>query len=401
MNNLKFAYPITVSKPFLPPIEDYQELIRGIWNTRWLTNFGPMHSKLEEELEAVLGVSNVSLFTNGHSALETSMRCLELTGEVITTPFTFASTAHAISLNGLMPKFCDIEPQTFNIDPAKIESLINERTSAILAVHVFGNPCDVEAIDNIAKKYQLKVIYDAAHAFKVKLNGKGIGCYGDLSMFSFHATKVFHSIEGGALCFNNRELKKKLYLLKNFGIANEEEVLAVAPNAKMNEFQAAMGLVNLRYIDNEISERKRIANLYRNLISGLPGIEFIDDSPGVEHNYAYFPIRVYGGSGCVERNELYEMLKAYNIFTRKYFYPLCSHYECYQHLSPEKNTPVAQQVSDQILTLPIYGDLKNSEVEQICDAIKACTCVVSSKRNSRKKGVFQDSPKIKEAVMGE
>ena len=332
---------------------------------------GIKHEALKNELKKFLKVNNVSLYTNGHLALEVAIKGLKLSGEIITTPFTFASTTHAITRNGLKPIFCDINLEKFTIDTKKIESLITDKTVAILPVHVYGTPCDVDEIEKIAKKYNLKVIYDAAHSFGVEIGGKGIANYGDISMFSFHATKVFHTIEGGALTYNDDNYSKIFRLEKNFGIANEESVVENGGNAKMNEFQAAMGLINLKYIERGIQRRKKIVETYRELLKDIEGIRYLKDIENVKHNYAYFPIvideRKYGKS----RNEVFEKLKEYNIFTRKYFYPLTSDFECYKKLEDNKEyLKNSKYISERVLTLPLYEELEIEEVKYICDAIR-------------------------------
>lgn len=368
MLTLKLKNKVMITKPFLPPIEEYQYYLKKIWDSNWLTNNGPLHDEFDKEVKKYLSVKNVCLFTNGHLALDIAIKSLNLKGEVITTPFTFASTVHAITMNGLTPVFCDIELNTFNIDPNKIEELITEKTSAIIPVHVFGNPCNVKEVEKIANRYNLKVIYDAAHAFGVEIHGKGIGDYGDISMFSLHATKVFHSIEGGILTFNDESLKAKLNKLKNFGIADEEKVDLVGLNAKMNEFQAAMGLLNLSYIDEQIEKRKQLTYAYRENLKNIEGIRYLNDVEGVKHNYAYFPILIDESRFGMNRDCLYERLKEYNIFTRKYFYPLCTDFDCYNYDS--SNLENAKLVSKNILTLPLYFELEIDEVIAICQIIR-------------------------------
>ncbi len=367
----KLQTPIMVTKSSMPPFEDYIEEIKKVWESSWLTNNGPQHVLFEKNIKNFLRVDNASLFVNGHLALETAIKALDLQGEVITTPFTFASTTHAIVNCGLTPVFCDINKENFNIDVSKIESLITENTSAIIPVHVFGNPCDVQAIQEIANKYQLKVIYDAAHAFGVEINGVGIGNFGDISMFSLHATKVFHSIEGGILTYHNDDLVRKIDLLKNFGISGPENVELVGTNAKMNEFQATMGLINLRYIDQEIEKRKAISYKYKEMLSDIAGIGFLMDVDGVKHNYSYFPILVNESLYGMSRNELHEVLKEYNVFTRKYFYPLVVDFDCYRNIDISYILPTAKQISNEVLTLPLYSSLQLEEVEQICSNIRA------------------------------
>jgi dTDP-4-amino-4,6-dideoxygalactose transaminase len=361
--------PINVTQSSLPSLEDYIEEIRDIWHSRWLTNMGEKHNRLELELTKYLGTNNLSLFTNGHLALEFGISALNLTGEVITTPFTFISTTHAIVRNGLQPVFCDINPDNYTLDVDKIEGLITEKTSAILPVHVYGNICDVKSIEKIARKYNLKVIYDAAHAFGVKVDGIGIGNFGDISMFSFHATKVFNTIEGGALTFNNNIFKQKLEELKNFGITGPESIDIVGGNAKMNEFQAAMGLCNLRYIEDEINKRKIVVQRYIDNLSGIKGLRLLKPQVGVETNYAYFPILFDGFD--LNRDQVYEMLKKENINSRKYFYPLTNKVDCYNGRFNSQETPVAEYVANRVLTLPLYSDLSFADVDRICDLLKS------------------------------
>lgn len=366
----KFKQPIQVTKSFLPPFEDYIEKIKNIWDTNWLTNNGPLHKELEEKISEYLKVNYGTLFTNGHLALDIAIKSLELTGEVITTPFTFASTTHAIVSNNLTPVFCDISMDNFTIDADKIEDLITDKTSAIIPVHVFGYPCDINKINSIAKKYNLKVIYDAAHVFGVEVDGVGIGSFGDISMFSLHATKVYNSIEGGLLAYNNKEFDSKFNMYKNFGIIGKEDIVAIGINAKMNEFQAAMGLVNLNYIDEQISKRKLVAEAYREQLKKINGISYLSDKENVKHNYAYFPIIVDSKITGIDRDELHERLKGYNVFTRKYFYPLTPDFQCYKEKYESKDLVNARYVSESVLTLPMYGELDVENVYRIVDAIK-------------------------------
>ncbi len=360
---------ILVTKSSMPNIDEYFNEIKDLWESHWLTNMGIKHQKLEKELKEYLEVKNISLMTNGHLSLELAIQAMNLTGEVITTPFTFASTTHAIVRNGLKPVFCDISPKDYTIDITKLESLITDKTSAIIPVHVYGNVCNVEEIDKIAKKYGLKVIYDAAHTFGVKYKNKGIGSYGDASIFSFHATKVFNTIEGGAVCFNDESYGKKLYKLKNFGIKDETVIDGVGSNAKMNEFQAAMGLCNLKHIDEEIMKRKHVVERYISNLKDVKGIQLPFVQENVESNYAYFPIVVdekeYGSS----RNEIYEELKKHEIYSRKYFYPLTNTFECYNGMFDVNQTPVALYISKRVLTLPLYADLALADVDRICKII--------------------------------
>lgn len=360
---------ILVTRSSMPSLEEYIEEVRELWDSHWLTNMGIKHKELEEKLKNYLEVNNISLFSNGHMALELALQAMNLKGEVITTPFTFASTTHAIVRNGLTPIFCDINKKDYTIDVNEIEELITDKTCAILPVHVYGNVCNVEEIERIAKKYDLKVIYDAAHSFGVKYNGKGIGQYGDASMFSFHSTKVYNTIEGGAICFTDEELGKKLYQLKNFGIKNEVVVDGIGANAKMNEFQAAMGICNLRYIDVEIEKRKNVFNRYRDNLINIKGIKLSNIQERVTPNYSYFPIvvdeKIFGSS----RNEIYEKLKENNIFARKYFYPLTSSFDCFNGKYDANKTPKALYISKRILTLPLYADLELDTVDKICKII--------------------------------
>lgn len=360
--------PIQVTRSSMPEFEEYIEEIRELWDTHWLTNMGAKHKALEAQLLEYLRVSNITLFTNGHLALECIIAALGLTGEVITTPFTFASTTHAIVRNGLTPVFCDINPDDYTIDVNKIESLITDKTSAIIPVHVYGNVCDVKAIDNLAKKYNLKVIYDAAHTFGVKVNGQGIGTFGDASMFSFHATKVFNTIEGGAVTYNDPSIKKLLNDLKNFGITGPESVEYVGGNAKMNEFQAAMGICNLRHVDSEIANRKVVVERYISNLKNIDGIKLSNKQDGVESNYAYFPV-IFDGFKKT-RDEVFEELKLNNIIARKYFYPLTSSFECYNGQYNEEDTPIAKHIAEKVLTLPLYADLELDDVDRICEIIK-------------------------------
>lgn len=366
------ANPIYVTSPLLPNLDDLNEEIKQIFQTKRLTNMGAKHNLLESKLKDILQTENISLFNNGTIALLTALKALNLPygSEVITTPFTFAATPHCISWNGLKPVFCDIEPETMTIDANKIESLITENTSAILAVHVYGFPCDVEKIDKIAKKHNLKVIYDGAHAFSTKINEVGIGNFGDITMFSFHATKLYTTIEGGALTYNNPKLKKKIYNLRNFGIQNEEIIDAIGINGKMNEIQAAFGLLNLELFEEEKNKRSIIYGIYKNKLSHIKGITIPKMPTSTTNSYQYFPIIVEKDFG-ISRNELYLELQKYNIHTRKYFYPLCSDYNCYKTLesSSVENLPVANDIKNKVLCLPFYGDLDSTIVEMICEVI--------------------------------
>lgn len=358
---------IQVTKSSMPNIDEYINEIKDLWDSKWLTNMGVKHKTLKSQLLDYLKVPNMTLFTNGHLALECIIAVLGLTGEVITTPFTFASTTHAIVRNGLTPVFCDINHDDYTIDVDKIEGLITENTSAIIPVHVYGNVCNVERIDNIAKKYNLKVIYDAAHTFGVTVNGQGIGDFGDASMFSFHATKVFNTIEGGAITYKDPSLKKLLNNLKNFGITGSESVEYVGGNAKMNEFQAAMGICNLRHVNDEIAKRKKIVERYIANLKGTDGVKLSEEQAGIESNYAYFPV-VFDGYRMT-RDEVFEKLRANDIIARKYFYPLTNSFECYRSLYNVEETPVAKFISERVLTLPLYADLSLDDVDRICEII--------------------------------
>lgn len=363
---------ILVTRSTMPSFEEYCEEIKDIWDSRWLTNMGPKHKQLQEELKTYLDVEQVELLTNGHMALELTLQAMELKGEVITTPFTFASTTHAIIRSGLEPVFCDIDPVTYTMDTEKLEQLITERTCAIMPVHVYGNVCNIEEIDRIAKKYNLKVIYDAAHTFGETYKGRGIGSFGDASCFSFHATKVFNSIEGGAVCFTDPNLGEKIYDLKNFGIHGPEEVRAVGANAKMNEFCAAMGLCNLRHIEEEIAKREAVVKRYREHLDGVEGLQLNVVQEDVTSNYAYFPIvfdeTVFGAS----RDDVFAKLAENDIVARKYFYPLTNAFSAFGGKYDVSQTPVAQYVSERVLTLPLYADLPLEDVDRICHIILSC-----------------------------
>jgi dTDP-4-amino-4,6-dideoxygalactose transaminase len=362
---LVFEKPVTVTQPSLPDVQTYIEYVKEIWDRKWLTNNGPVHEEFKAHLKKHLKTSNIELFTNGHMALEIALKAFGLKGEVITTPFTFASTIHALKNCNLEPVFCDIDPVTYNIDPAKIEELITDQTSAIVAVHVFGQPCDVKALQEIAEKYGLKVIYDAAHAFGVTIDGEGISNFGDASMFSFHATKVFHSIEGGMLAFADEQLSATLNAYKNFGMTSPEEVNYIGTNAKMNEFQAAMGLCNLEIVEKEIQSRGTAFVNYLKELDDIKDIQLMRIQEEVKHNYSYFPILL---KDLEQRDFLCTQLARYNVIARKYFYPLCSQFECYDY--DVRDTPVALNVSDRVLCLPMHANLSVKEVIQICKIIR-------------------------------
>ena len=355
---------INVTRSALPPLEEYIQEISSLWDSRWLTNQGEKHQTLERMLREYFNAPNVTLFTNGHLALEGILAALGLTGEVITTPFTFTSTTNAIVRCGCRPVFCDVDPETYTLDPAKIDALITPETTAIVPVHVYGTLCDVEAIEAIAKKHGLKVVYDAAHAFGVKKNGVSAACFGDAAMFSFHATKVFHTVEGGCVVYKDPALREKLDVGKNFGVCGED-ILEAAPNAKMSEFHAAMGICNLRHIDEYVAGRKQAAERYRKNLAGVPGLTLLQEQPGVESNYAYFPV-VFDGAKY-SRDEAATRLAEHGIFARKYFYPLTNHCTAYGFRGDE--TPIAKHVSDNVLCLPLYPELALEDVDRICEII--------------------------------
>lgn len=357
---------IPVVKPSMPPYEEYIYEIKDMWDSRWLTHTGPKHQALEKGLCEYLEVDHVALFSNGHLALELAIDALSLTGEIITTPFTFASTTQAIVRNNLTPVFCDINEDDYTIDVNQIESLINEKTSAIIPVHVYGNVCDVYKIEEIAKKYDLKVIYDAAHAFGIKVNDVAIGNFGDISMFSFHATKVFHTVEGGGLTYRNLKYSELFSRLRQFGMDGQESVPGIGTNAKMTEMHAAMGLCNLRHINEEIEKRGRVVNRYRELLTDIKGLTLPVNQKGITTNYSYFPLLINESIFGKNRNEIVELLAKSNIFARKYFYPLTSEFEVYQGIFEIQNTPVAKRISENILTLPLYADLDIKDVDIIC-----------------------------------
>ena len=359
---------INVTRSSIPEFEEYCNEIRSIWDSHWLTNMGEKHQRLEAELKEYLGVQNVALLTNGHLALENIIEAMELKGEIITTPFTFASTTHAIVRCGCTPVFCDIDPTDYTIDVSKLESLITDKTVAIMPVHVYGNLCNVEEIDRIAKKHGLKVIYDAAHAFGVTKNGISSACFGDAAMFSFHATKVFHTVEGGCVTTADPELNRRLEWERNYGIEDEETVLYPGGNAKMSEFHAAMGLCNLRHLDENIEKRRHVVELYDRLLSGHEGIVCPKKQTGVVSNYAYYPVRFTGQAGS--RDEICARLAAEDIHARKYFYPLTSSFPLVRQNYPVQETPVAQKAAEEILCLPLYADLTLEQVDRVCDVIE-------------------------------
>lgn len=362
---------INVTRSSMPSYEEYCEEIKDLWESRWLTNMGAKHRRFQAELEKYMNVPHVSLYTNGHLALENILAVMDFPqgSEVITTPFTFASTTHAIVRNGLVPVFCDVNDVDYTMDVSKIEALITEKTAAIVPVHVYGNLCDVEGIERIAKKYNLKVVYDAAHAFGVEKDGVNAASFGDASMFSFHATKVFNTIEGGAVTFSDDSLDGKLTEMRNFGISGQGSVSYVGGNAKMSEFQAAMGICNLRHIEEEIAKRQKAAEQYVKRLSEVKGIKLCPAQKGVKSNYAYFPV-VF--DGCeYDRNEVFKALGENDIIARKYFFPLTNSFECYRDFptAGTEKTPVAEYIAERVLTLPLYADLAIEDVDRICDII--------------------------------
>ena len=364
---------ILVTRSSMPPLDEYMSEVASLWESHWLTNMGVKHQALEHELERFLGVDDLALFVNGHQALECVLEAMDLKGKVITTPYTFASTTHAIVRKGLTPVFADIRPDNYTIDPARVEELIDEGTCAIVPVHVYGNLCDVDALAEIAARHGLKLIYDAAHAFGVRRNGVSAAAYGDASMFSFHATKVFNTIEGGAVCFRDPELKTKLNRWKNFGIADEENVEYVGGNAKMNEFCAAMGLCNLRHLNEEIAKRRVVAEHYWGCLHDLPGVRVCEPEQGVESNFAYLAV-IFDDAFGATRDEVHERLATEGVHARKYFYPLTNDFACYRGREgfDSSRTPVASYVASHVLTLPMYADLSLEDVDFICDVVASC-----------------------------
>ncbi|HPM06784.1 MAG TPA: DegT/DnrJ/EryC1/StrS family aminotransferase [Treponemataceae bacterium] len=363
---------IFVTSPLLPELHDFIPLLETIWESKWLTNHGFYHQKLERALEKHLSVAKISLFTNGTIPLVTAIQAMNLKGEIITSPFSFVATSHAILLSGLKPVFVDIDSITGNLDPTQIENAITKNTSAIMPVHVYGNPCDTKAIKKIADKYDLKIIYDAAHAFGVKVEGKSILREGDLSTLSFHATKVYNTIEGGALVSHDDETKKKIDSLKNFGIIDEITVESIGTNGKLDEIRSAFGLLTLEKVDGAIQKRKKIVEKYRSILDAISGIRYISDMPGVEHNYAYFPVFIDKAVFGKSRDELYFALQKKGIHGRRYFYPLITSFPMYKNLpsAHKDNLPVAYRLAEEVLCLPIYADLSLDEVERIVSAIK-------------------------------
>ena len=362
---------ITVTSPLLPNLDEFTESLKEIWESKWITNNGQFHQKLEAALAEYLKVPYVSLFTNGTLPLLTALQALRITGEVITTPYSFVATTHALWWNGIKPVFVDTDPSTGNIDPQKIEAAITPRTTAILPVHVYGKPCDTEAIQAIADKYGLKVIYDAAHAFGVEVNGESLLNAGDMSTLSFHATKVFNTIEGGAMVMHDEKTKQRIDYLKNFGFANEVEVVGPGINSKMDEIRSAYGLLNLKQVDAAIAARQKVAVAYREALRNVEGISFWDDMPGVRHNYSYFPIFVDAEKYGMTRDELYMKMKDQGVWGRRYFYPLISEFSTYRGLesSRPENLPNAHMMADTVICLPMHHALSEEEINRIIDCI--------------------------------
>ena len=366
--------PVYIARPTMPPLADYVDSLERIWQTHWLTNAGQFHEEFEERLRAYLGVEHLNAFCNGTLALLVALQALRInSGEVITTPFTFPATPHVIHWNRIQPVFCDIDPVTYNLDPTRVEELISPDTKAILGVHVFGTPCHVEALQAIADRHGLQVIYDAAHTFGVRYKDRSLCDYGDASILSFHATKLFTTGEGGALVVRTDAQRERVRFLKNFGIADEETVIGPGINGKMNEFQAAFGLLQLEQVGTEIKHRKLLAERYRAELEGLPGLTLPPVTADVEPNYAYFPVLIDEAAFGTSRDDVHALLKEVNFHTRKYFHPLCSHYSCYSALpsSRPEHLPVAERISSQVLCLPVYGTLLPEVVDALCAVLRA------------------------------
>lgn len=370
--NMDKKKQITVTSPLLPDLEEFHSLLKEIWDSKWITNNGSFHKKLEQALAEYLKVPYVSLFTNGTLPLITALQALRITGEVITTPYSFVATTHSLWWNGIMPVFVDIDPATGNIDPDRIEAAITPKTTAIMPVHVYGKPCDTVRIQEIADKYGLKVIYDAAHAFGVEVNGESILNAGDMATLSFHATKVYNTIEGGAMVMHDEKTKRRIDYLKNFGFAGETEVVAPGINSKVDEMRSAYGLLNLRQVDQAIANRKKVAEAYRKALRDVDGITFFDDMPGVKHNYSYFPIFIDAEKYGRTRDELYTSMKAANVLGRRYFYPLISEFTTYRGLpsaAPE-NLPNAHRMADSVICLPMHHALSDEDIDRVIRQIK-------------------------------
>lgn len=365
-------HKITVTEPLLPDLEEFQKYLQEIWNNKWITNNGEYHNRLEKALCEYLGVPYISLFTNGTIPLITALQALDIKGEVITTPYSFVATSHALWWNGIKPVFVDIDPDTCNIDPSKIEQAITPQTTAILPVHCYGNPCNVDKIKEIADKYGLKVIYDAAHAFGVKVKGESILNAGDMSTLSFHATKVFNTLEGGALITHSEETKWKIDRLKNFGFAGETKIVAPGINGKMDEVRSAYGLLNLQQVDNSIQRRKKVAEYYRKELSSVPGISYYNDIDGVSHNYSYFPIFVNSQEYGISRDSLYLKMREQDVWGRRYFYPLITSLDPYKSLpsAESQNIPISIRISEEVICLPMHHNLTESDLDKIVSIIK-------------------------------
>lgn len=362
---------ITVTSPLLPDLEEFHALLKEIWDSKWVTNNGSFHKQLEKELAEYLKVPYISLFTNGTLPLLTALQALRITGEVITTPYSFVATTHSIWWNGCKPVFVDVDPATGNMDPDKIEAAITNKTTAIMPVHVYGKPCDTKRIKEIADKYGLKVIYDAAHAFGVEVNGESVLTAGDMSTLSFHATKVYNTLEGGALVMHDAETKKRVDYLKNFGFAGETEVVAPGINSKVDEVRAAYGILNLRQVDAAIEARHQVAVKYREALRLVEGITFMDDMPGVKHNYSYFPIFIDAEKYGMTRDELYEKMRSHNVLGRRYFYPLISTFSTYRGLesAAPKNLPNAHKMADSVICLPMHHELSVEDIHRVLELI--------------------------------
>jgi dTDP-4-amino-4,6-dideoxygalactose transaminase len=367
MNNKQ----ITVTSPLLPNLDEFHKLLKEIWDSKWITNNGSFHHQLEKELAAYLKVPYISLFTNGTLPLITALQAMRITGEVITTPYSFVATTHSLWWNGIKPVFVDIDPTTCNLDPAKIEAAITPKTTAIMPVHCYGKPCDIKGIQEIADKYGLKVIYDAAHAFGVEVDGKSILEAGDMSTLSFHATKVYNTIEGGALIMHDEATKKRIDYLKNFGFANETTVVAPGINSKVDEMRAAYGILNLRQVDAAIAARQKVANSYREVLRNVPGITFFDDMPGVHHNYSYFPIFIDAEKYGMTRDKLYFKMKDANVLGRRYFYPLISEFSTYRGLpsAGADNLPVATRIANSVICLPMHHELSVEDIDRVLNLV--------------------------------
>jgi dTDP-4-amino-4,6-dideoxygalactose transaminase len=367
MNNKQ----ITVTSPLLPNLDEFHALLKEIWDSKWITNNGSFHRQLEKELAAYLKVPYISLFTNGTLPLITALQAMRITGEVITTPYSFVATTHSLWWNGIKPVFVDIDPATCNLDPAKIEAAITPKTTAIMPVHCYGKPCDTKGIQEVADKYGLKVIYDAAHAFGVEVDGESILKAGDMSTLSFHATKVYNTIEGGALVMHDEATKKRIDYLKNFGFADETTVVAPGINSKVDEMRAAYGILNLHQVDAAIAARQKVAQRYREALRNVPGVTFFDDMPGVRHNYSYFPIFIDAEKYGMTRDELYFKMKDANVLGRRYFYPLISEFSTYRGLptAGADNLPVAIHIADSVICLPMHHELSDEDIERVLNLV--------------------------------